>query len=438
MSTVSVLVIVKSKDLAIFLRRMIMSWTDSWEQLNSIEGGAQGDCFKVKRKNGDETPFFLKQLKDGGSKERRRRFSLETIIHKTFKIPQTTDILETNAEEWEDKNVSLYYVAHYVSGERLDKYVESNSLTELDIIGLFSQLLKILINCDENEIVHRDVKPENIIICDSGLHLVDFGIASSSLIKPVTKTGQEIGNRFLRLPEFAAGSSNKRDVRSDITLACAIALYLISGTYPRVLQNEDGAYPHQIAATQEKVSSLENNLLWNAIFDRAFIPRLSSRWVKSEEIITILEKMNMTDKTEIGAMKAQLSALLAVHMQQSLSQLSKDMHIVFKMIEPIVNQVCNENSQGFNIRKSAWVYNRGDVIKRTQIRFHEIGNMSKYVSVVLSAELLGEQIVSYIAVGENKAEISRAPTNATPELISIDKEIIERKILSGLIAFKSA
>jgi len=378
---------VRRKDIEVSLRRMIMSWTDSWEKLNSIEGGAQGDCFIVKRKDGNEISYFLKQLKDGGSKERRQRFSLETLIHKTFKIPKTTNILETNAEEWEDKKILLYYVSHYVSGQRLDKYVKENSLTELDIIGLFSQLLKILIDCHGNGVVHRDVKPENIIICDGELHLVDFGIASSSLIKSGTKTGQEIGNRFLRLPEFAAGSSNKRDIRSDITLACGIALYLISGTYPRVLQNEDGAYPHQIPTTQEKVSSLDNNLLWNCIFDRAFLPNLSSRWVKSEEIISILEKMSMADKTEIEAMKAQLSALSAVHIQQSLSQVTNDLHLVFKILEPIVNQICNEQSQGFNIQRSAWVYNRGDVIKRTQIRFHEIGNISKYASVELSVEL---------------------------------------------------
>ena len=43
-----------------------MSWDNSWEPVNSIEGGAQGDCFRVKRKSGDDTVFFLKQLKEGG------------------------------------------------------------------------------------------------------------------------------------------------------------------------------------------------------------------------------------------------------------------------------------------------------------------------------------------------------------------------------------
>lgn len=415
-----------------------MSWTDSWKQLNRIDGGAQGDCFIVKKISCDETPYFLKQLKDDGNRERRQRFSLEALIHKTFKIPKITNILESNAEAWEDKSVSLYYVANYVAGERLDKFVNSNSLTESEIIDLFSQLLKILIDCHAKEIVHRDIKPENIIICDGELHLVDFGIASSSLMQAGTKTGQEIGNRFLRLPEFAAGSTNKRDIRSDITLACGIALYLISATYPRVLQNQDGAYPHQVPATQEKLSSLDNRVLWNAVFDRAFLPSLSSRWSSSEEIIAILEKMNMTDKTEIETMKEHLAAISATQIQESFAQISNDLHIVFGMLEPKVNQVCNAHSTGFNIQRSSWVYNRGDVIKRTQIRFHEIGNMSKYVSVVLSAELIGEHVVGYLDVSDNKVEVARAPTNARPELIYIDNEAIEHKILSELIAFTNA
>ena len=152
----------------------------------------------------------------------------------------------------------------------------------------------------------------------------------------------------------------------------------------------------------------------------------------------ILEKMSMTDKSGIETMREQLATLSAAHMQKSFDQTSIDLHLVFNMVEPIVNKVCNEHSKYFNIQRSPWVYNRGDVIKRTQIRFHEIGNMSKYVSVVLSAELLGEQVVGYIAVEENKVEVARAPTQATADLISIDKEAIERKILSELIAFKSA
>lgn len=415
-----------------------MNWTDSWERLTDVDGGAQGDCFIVKRKCGDESKYFLKQLKDDGCKERRQRFCLEVIIHKTFKIPYTTTILESNTDEWEDKSVPLYYVADYISGERLDKFVNSNKLTELDVAALFCQLLKILMDCHAKGIVHRDIKPENIIIKDGRLHLVDFGIASSSIMHTVTKTGQEIGNRFLRLPEFSAGSTNKRDIRSDITLACGIALYLLSGTYPRVMQNENGKYPHQVTAVQNKLSLSENSVLWNAIFDRAFRASLSSRWSSSEEVMAILEKMNMTGITEIERMKTQLAALSATQTEEYLEQLKNDLHVVFSVLQPIVEKICDENAAGFNVQRSSWVYNRGDIVKRTEIRFHEIGNVSKFVSVVFSAELVGEQIVGYIKVNETKVEVTRASTFTEIGSFSIDSGAIEYNVLTELIKFKSA
>lgn len=412
-----------------------MNWQNSWEKLNPIDGGAQGDCFLVKRKSGDATPYFLKQLKDGNNKERRERFCLETIIHKTFKINNTTEIVETNAEQFENKSLVLYYVAEYVHGQRLDKYLQSQDISEQQAMEIFRQLLNILVECHSREVVHRDIKPENIIINEGIVHLVDFGIASSSLRESDTKVGQEVGNRFLRLPEFAAGSANKRDIRSDITLACGIALYLLNKTYPRVLQSDNGLYPHQTNVSVNALAGLTHKVIWNSIFDRAFVPNLSSRWNCCEDILKMLDNMNRQDKSDIEALKTQLESYSKKYNTEYLSQLSKDLHTVFNVAFPIIKKICYENSSGFNIQESATVYNRGDVVKQSQIRFHQVGDVKKYLPIILSVKLLGEQIICLLDIDCQQIEISRTSTKIDTYSVSIDRDSVERVVLSALVNY---
>lgn len=415
-----------------------MNWRDSWIKLKCLSGGAQGDCFLVKKKGGDDTRYFLKQLKDGGCTERRSRFYLETMIHKAFKVDNTTKIIETNAELFENKSVDLYYVANYVSGLTLDQFVNKNKISEKDVIDFFSQLLIILSNCHSKEIVHRDIKPENIIINENKvLHLVDFGIAYSSLQEIKTKTGQEIGNRFLRLPEFSAGSASKRDIRSDITLACGIALYLINNSYPRILQTSEGLYPHQTSKSSKLISELQFHVIWNAIFDRAFVPNLSYRWNSSHDVLNMLDKMKSENESQVEELKAQLQAYSQKYNQQYLNNLSKDLELVYNQAYKVVNNICSENKEGFNLREQSSVYNQGDKVKKSQIRFHKLGSdiIKDYLSIVLLVELLGEQIITSIEIDENKTEIGRFPTNPDTKILTFDKSRIEKVILENLVAF---
>jgi serine/threonine protein kinase len=414
-----------------------MDWKESWVELSSIDGGAQGDCFSVKRKGGDDTVFFLKRLKDGGNSERRSRFYFETMLHNAYKINHTTEIIETNSENFEDKSIDLYYVAKFVLGQRLDKFVGKQNITEELATDIFRQLLVILADCHQQGIVHRDIKPENIIINDGVIHLVDFGIASSSIKNSDTKIGQEIGNRFLRLPEFSAGSMSKRDARSDITLACGIAVYLFSGKYPRVLQTENGSFPHQTQTSSEIIGSLKFRTIWNVIFDRAFIPNLSYRWSSCEEVLELLDGMKSKNESEIDELKKQLKLYSQRHSSEYLRQLSQDLSSVYKQAYQAVKNVCMEGRGGFNIQEQSWVYNQGDEVRKSQIRFHKLGASctKKYLSVIISAELIGEQIVAYIDIDDNRVEIGRFPTKSDAQAIIFNKESIEKNVFSSLVEF---
>lgn len=418
-----------------------MGWDSSWEPVGPIEGGAQGYCFRVKRKGGDDTVFFLKQLKEGGSDERRGRFFFEATLHKTFKIDNITNVIETNADLYKDKSVGLYYIAELILGERLDKFLQSQSVSERDTIDILRQLLRILLECHKYQIVHRDIKPENIIINNGVVHLVDFGIATTSLADKQTITGQEIGNRFLRLPEFAPGSANKRDHRSDLTLACGIALYLLTGQYPRVLQGSNGAYPHQEEVAASAIKKLQHNVIWNAIFDRAFIPNLLHRWTSSEEILAMLDKTEKEDVIDVERLKDELDAYASKFSYEYLNQLAEDLSAVYSKAYSIIKSLSVENKGFFRIEEQYWVYNQGNEVRKSQIRFYKLGTSHKkpYLSTIVSAELLGEQIVAYLDIDGEKNEIGRFGSGIENSSIWFDKKDIEVLILKSLVEFtKSA
>ncbi|NOH51043.1 protein kinase [Vibrio rotiferianus] len=418
-----------------------MEWDSSWEPVGSIEGGAQGDCFRVKRKGGDDTVFFLKQLKEGGNTERRARFAFEATLHKTFKIDNITNVIETNADLYDDKRVGLYYVAELVPGDRLDKFVQNQQVSESEAIDILRQLLEILVECHKHQIIHRDIKPENIIINSGRVHLVDFGIATTSFADKQTKTGQEIGNRFLRLPEFVAGSANKRDHRSDLTLACGIALYLLSGQYPRVLQGGSGAYPHQEDGASSAIASLQHSVIWNAIFDRAFIPNLLHRWNSSEEILAMLDKTKTESKSDIESLKSELDAYASKFSPEYLRQLASDLSSVYSKAYSMVKSISLENKGAFRIEEQSWVYNHGNEVKKSQIRFHKLGSSHKkaYLSMIVSAELLGEQVIAYLDFDGKKNEIGRFGSGIEPSNIQFDQQDLEALVLKSLVEFtKSA
>lgn len=120
--------------------------------------------------------------------------------------------------DYGEETGSPYLVMEYVPGEPLSTLIDRNGvLPEGDVLELIAQSAEALGSAHRSGVVHRDVKPGNILVTpDFRVKLTDFGIARVADQAPLTKTGQVMGTAQYLAPEQATGkgSTPKSDLYS--------------------------------------------------------------------------------------------------------------------------------------------------------------------------------------------------------------------------------
>jgi serine/threonine protein kinase len=278
----------------------------------------QGDAFRACR-NSDEQIAFLKTIKAKKDPERRARFFREANAYDTFRIDGVPHLIESNAHLHKDMAFEPYIATSFVIGPTVRKWRETEKGASLDTAVLATQrLLGILGACHDGGCVHRDVKPDNLILeagDPSRLCLLDFGLNYHDLpdIDFQTENWQEVGNRFLRLPELSAGSLLKQDPRSDLSFAAGILFYLITSESPDVLQDAEGRLPHQRSGALAKLQAVAGRRFPRlaSIFDSTFAPVMADRFSNAAAMRDSLDRM-MTERGSSQSADDDLAAILEV------------------------------------------------------------------------------------------------------------------------------
>ena len=125
-----------------------------------------------------------------------------------------------------------YIVMEYVDGITLKEYIEQRpDLSWKETVHFVTQLLGALEQAHEKGIVHRDVKPQNImLLADGSIKVMDFGIARFSRSERRTITDKAIGSVHYISPEQAQG--NVTDNKSDIYSVGVMMYEMLTGTLP--------------------------------------------------------------------------------------------------------------------------------------------------------------------------------------------------------------
>lgn len=184
----------------------------------------------------------VKMLRDeyANDAEYLRRFRNESKAINTLNHPNIVKIYDVVLEA-----ENPYLVMEYVSGITLKEYIERKKpipgKTAANIVGL---VLTALQKAHENGIIHRDVKPQNIMVTEKGeVKLMDFGIARFAMSQSHTIDGNAIGSVHYISPEQALG--NAVDQRTDIYSVGVILFEMLCGRLPF-----DGESPISVALQQ--------------------------------------------------------------------------------------------------------------------------------------------------------------------------------------------
>jgi len=149
----------------------------------------------------------------------------------------------------------LGLIMEYIEGEQLAEVVHGqSSLSDLQAARLWLTMAGALSAAHEKGVLHRDVKPANVIIDPSGMpHLIDFGIARSKGDQTLTAAGMMVGTPDFLAPETATGAS--ATPASDAWQLAATVSFALAGHPPRGVR-ENAMAALMAAAKAEPLSHL--------------------------------------------------------------------------------------------------------------------------------------------------------------------------------------
>jgi serine/threonine-protein kinase len=142
--------------------------------------------------------------------------------------------------DWGKVNNTYYIAMEYVNGRTLaDILKQSGTLTPMQVCDVMSEVASALISAHQNGVIHRDIKPGNILVSTTGqVKVADFGIAralGAGVEQGLTQTGTVMGTATYFSPEQAQGVST--DQRSDIYSLGVVMYEMLSGVPPFTGEN---------------------------------------------------------------------------------------------------------------------------------------------------------------------------------------------------------
>ncbi len=201
--------------------------------------------------NVDDRIVAIKVLKDEYSNDAEfvRRFKNESKAIAVLSHPNIVKVYDVSFGE-----KVQYIVMEYVDGITLKEYIQKQH-----IIAFTTQILRALQHAHDKGIVHRDIKPQNIILLPTGnIKVTDFGIARFSRTETRTLTENAIGSVHYISPEQAKGEFT--DERADIYSVGVVLYEMLTGSVPFDADSAVSVALMQLQKEPKKITEINPNI----------------------------------------------------------------------------------------------------------------------------------------------------------------------------------
>ncbi len=195
---------------------------DRYRRIRSLGSGGMASVFLAEdMRLGRQVA--VKRLRALGEEEAIRRFEREARLGAGLNHPNLVQIYDT-ARDGDD----LLIVMEYVDGSTLEQRLEAGPLDPAEAVEVLRGAAAGLDYAHEHGVVHRDVKPANLLLRRDGtVKVADLGIATAAEVSEITAAGSLLGTPTYLAPELFAGERATRS--SDVYALAAIAFEALSG-----------------------------------------------------------------------------------------------------------------------------------------------------------------------------------------------------------------
>ena len=201
-----------------------------YELLEEVGRGGQGVVFRARQKSLNRT-VALKVISLGqwASEAHLKRFRREAEAAASLDHPGIVPIHEVG-----ERDGQCYFSMQFIEGGQLDEVVRREPMPIRRAVELIAKVARTVHYAHEHGILHRDIKPGNILLDKNGEpHLTDFGLARLlDTQSSVTRTIDVLGTPSYMAPEQAAGETTKLSKATDVYGLGAVLYQLLTGQPP--------------------------------------------------------------------------------------------------------------------------------------------------------------------------------------------------------------
>lgn len=306
----------------------------------------------------------------------------------------------------EDGKTHNYIVMEYIKGKTLNELIKDKGrLNSNAVVSISKQIANALDCAHKHHIIHRDIKPHNIIIDENlNVKVTDFGIARIATSSTITYTSSVLGTVHYISPEQAKGKFI--DEKSDIYSLGVVMYEMVTGKVPFDTDNAVGiAMQHINEPLVEPIKFVPNLEPWlNAIIVKCMEKNPENRFESAESLIKALDDKRIENNQKVTFNDNSNRALY----KESVYKTSKNKDVN----KPIIKNN-NKNREQLNKKKGIFDYT--------------------VTYVVLALLIVASVFFIYRLAVSNKA----TNTVKVPAVIGLDKDeaikLLKEKKLNGLI-----
>ncbi len=306
----------------------------------------------------------------------------------------------------EDGKTHNYIVMEYIKGKTLNELIKDKGrLNSNAVVSISKQIANALDCAHKHHIIHRDIKPHNIIIDENlNVKVTDFGIARIATSSTITYTSSVLGTVHYISPEQAKGKFI--DEKSDIYSLGVVMYEMVTGKVPFDTDNAVGiAMQHINEPLVEPIKFVPNLEPWlNAIIVKCMEKNPENRFESAESLIKALDDKRIENNQKVTFNDNSNRALY----KESVYKTSKNKDVN----KPIIKNN-NKNREQLNKKKGIFDYT--------------------VTYVVLALLIIASVFFIYRLAVSNKA----TNTVKVPAVIGLDKDeaikLLKEKKLNGLI-----